>query len=91
MALIHSSQWMIYAIADKDGSKPALEWARKIIPAFESRFPQHFRGDLSLKDPHRLPTAWPLLMAHNTVRDHAAEIDAARSAKQDDSAPKSRK
>lgn len=90
MALIHSSQWMIYAIAEKDGSKPALEWAMKIIPAFETQFPHYFRGDLSLQDPHRLPNAWPLLMARNTVRDHAREIDAARSGKQGDSAPDSR-
>lgn len=81
MALIRSSQWMIYAIADKDGSAAALGWAKKVIPAFEMQFPQHFRGDLTLLDPGNTPNAWPLLMARNTVRDHAEEIDAARVAR----------
>jgi hypothetical protein len=81
MACVHSAQWMIYTLASRKSSREALAWAEETIPLLQRTCPQHFQGDLSLKNPGNLPRAWPVLMARNTVRDHAAEIDAARAAR----------
>lgn len=81
-AIMRSSQWMIYAMATLKSSKDALEWADYAIPLLQRTYPMQFKGDLTLKNTGDLPIAWPVLTARNTVRDHAAEIDAARVARE---------
>ncbi len=77
-ALVNSSQWKVYALADSLGSAAALDYAEKEIAALRKFLPSQFDTDGK-----GTPGTgwWPLFMARDTVRDNAAAIDAARAAR----------
>lgn len=83
-AIINSSQWKVYALADRDGSAVALKFADEAIASLKGIMPRAFEGGLSGP---KIADAWPLLMARDTVATHGAKIDAQRAARKDTQSP----
>jgi hypothetical protein len=81
ICLVHSSKYVICALAEFQNSQTALTWANRTISQLQAVYPNYFKGDLTLQDKKALPEAWPVIMARDTIRDHGAEIDAVRESR----------